>query len=165
MITISIFIYFLIFATILIVVLKDSNIKQKTKYLLATLFFAATIFTHNSISSQQGYAANSNNIPDGEIVAIEIVEKNGIFLWLYENDTPKTLMDYILFRNFVKQPKAYRIEYDEEKAKKFQEMKKRLQEGYILQKNDERKLKSSRTTTIDDSQYYIIDPRDLMQKD
>src|SRR6056300_437086 len=111
MVTFSIFTYFLIFATIIIIVLKDSKIKQKTKYMLATLFFVATIFTHNSISSQQGYATRSNDVPDGNIVAIEVVENIGIFLWIYEKNVSKSLMDYILFKNVIKQPKAYHIEY------------------------------------------------------
>lgn len=167
MVTFSIFTYFLIFATIIIIVLKDSKIKQKTKYMLATLFFVATIFTHNSISSQQGYATRSNDVPDGNIVAIEVVENIGIFLWVYEKNVSKSLMDYILFKNVIKQPKAYHIEYDKETSKKFQEMKKELQKGYVIQKNDldTRKKDSSRITTINESQYHIIDPRNLLKKD
>lgn len=168
MITLAIFVYFVIFAIILLVVLRDSNIKQRTKYTLATIFFAATIFTHNSISSQQGYAVYSEDVPAGQIVAIEISQQNGIFLWLYEEDLSKSLLDYILFREKIKQPKAYRIEYNEERAKKFQQMKQKVQQGYAVKKQgpkDKRPSESETMMIIDNNRYIFMDPRNLMKKE
>ena len=168
MITLAIFIYFIIFATILSVVLRDSNIKLRTKYALTTLFFIATFFTHNSITSQQGYAVYSENVPAGQIVAIEISQQSGIFLWLYEEDTTKSFLDYILFKENLKQPIAYRIEYNEERSKKFQQMKKKMQQGYAVKKQNGKYRKPSESETmmiIDNNRYIFMDPRNLMKKE
>jgi len=168
MITLAIFSYFVIFATILAVVLRDSNIRQRTKYILATLFFSATLLTHNSITSQQGYAVYSEDVPAGQIVAIEISQQSGIFLWLYEENMSKSLLDYVLFRDIVKQPKAYRIEYNEERAKKFQQMKKKMQQGYAVKKQgpkDRRPSESETMMIIDNNRYIFMDPRNLMKKE
>ena len=167
MITVSILIYFIIFATVLLLSIRDANIKQKTKILLVTLFFASAIFTHKSITSQHGYSVYSENIPEGQIVAIEIVNPNGIYLWLYEKNVSKAFLDYVLFRDVIKQPRAYRIEYNEERAKKYNEMKKKMQKGYVVEKVKPNKKSTSEADNlmIDKHRYIFTDPRNMLKKD
>lgn len=167
MITFSILAYFIIFAVTLSIILKDTNIRYSSKFFLITLFFVATIFTHKSITSQQGYAVYSENLPEGKVVAVEIVKETGIYIWIYEKDIERYFIDYILFREIKEQPRSFRIEYSEERDKKYQEIKRKLQKGYVVKNSNQTQPSSSNSDNmiIDRHKYIITDPRNIMKKD